>query len=64
LTVAPTRVLAALAGVALALFSIYGFICTFEPGEGALAWRIGYSGLFFLGALLAMRGLRPRPPRA
>lgn len=64
MTLAPTRVLAALAGVALALFSVYGFICTFEPGEGALAWRIGYSGLFFLGAWTVMRGLRPRPPRA
>jgi len=34
-----------------ALFCCFGFLATFEPGDGALAWRIGYVVAFTLSVL-------------
>lgn len=28
--------------LAVAAFCVYGFLATFEPVAGALAWRVGY----------------------
>ncbi len=40
---------------AFASFCAYGFVASFEPTKGALAWRVGYAVLCALTALLAWR---------
>ncbi|MDP6541004.1 MAG: hypothetical protein QF903_12905 [Planctomycetota bacterium] len=56
-----SRSLAVSAGGLVALGSVVGFLATFEPLSGALAWRIGYSVLFLLAAALVRKGLRSCP---
>ncbi|MDG1837263.1 MAG: hypothetical protein P8I91_00485 [Phycisphaerales bacterium] len=38
----------------MALFCIYGFLASFEPGEDALAFKIGYGIGFFVLSSLAV----------
>ena len=54
------RILLALVSLAIALFCGFGFLDSFEPGNG-LIWKIGYGALacgFFAGAVLFVRGCR------
>jgi hypothetical protein len=52
------RILAALVLLAMALLCVFGFLASFEPGNG-LIWKVGYGVLdcgFLLGALALVRG--------
>ncbi len=55
------KVLLSLVLLAIAAFCSFGFLATFEPVDGALAWRVGY-GVAILaclfGALRLLRGGR------
>jgi hypothetical protein len=47
------KILLTLALLPFLLFSAYGFLATFEPGPGAIPWRVVYS----VGALAAAAGI-------
>jgi len=53
------RILGALVLLAMALFCVFGFFASFEPGNG-LIWKVGYAALgcgFLVGAVaLALGG--------
>lgn len=52
------RILAALVLLAMALFCAFGFLASFEPGNGIL-WKFGYGALacgFLVGAVALLRG--------
>jgi len=52
------RILAALVLLAMALFCAFGFLASFEPGNG-LIWKVGYGALacgFLVGAVAFLRG--------
>lgn len=55
------RILGALALLAVALFCVFGFLASFEPGNG-LQWKIGYAALG-CGCLTGAVVLFPRPSR-
>src|SRR5579859_2097521 len=62
----PARVIGALALLALALFCVFGFLASFEPGNG-WQWRLGYAALgcaCLIGsvALLRSGGGSRKPP--
>jgi hypothetical protein len=51
------RILAALVLFAMFLFCTFGFLASFEPGNGML-WKVGYGALacgFLLGAVALVR---------
>jgi len=50
---AALRIIGALAFVPVALFSLFGFAASFEPGEFHVVWRVGYA-LAFLGSLASI----------
>jgi hypothetical protein len=45
-------VLGALLLLAVAAFSVFGFLATFEPTSNALAFRVGYA-VVFVGSLIS-----------
>ncbi len=45
------KYLLALPLLVFALFCCFGFLASFEPLDGALAWRIGYVVFFTLSVL-------------
>jgi uncharacterized membrane protein YkvI len=49
------RIIAALVLVAVAAFCAFGFLASFEPGNG-LSWKVAYGGLacFSLGCAVAV----------
>jgi hypothetical protein len=54
------RILGALVLLAMALFCAFGFLASFEPGNG-LIWKLGYGALacgFLVGAVALFRGGR------
>jgi hypothetical protein len=54
------RILAALVLLAIALFCAFGFLASFEPGNG-LIWKVGYGALgcgFLFGAVLSLGQVR------
>ena len=57
------RALLALTCLALAAFCAFGFLATFEPVDGALAWRVGYGVVGSAALYGLLRLLRPRPRR-
>ena len=52
-------IVATLVFAPLALFSIFGFAASFEPGDYHVVWRAGYVVTFF-ACLLALGGLALR----
>ncbi len=54
------RILGALVLLAMALFCVFGFFASFEPGFG-LIWKVGYGALgcgFLVGAVALVRRRR------
>jgi hypothetical protein len=52
------RILAALVLLAMACFCVFGFLASFEPGNG-LIWKVGYGALacgFLIGAVALFLG--------
>ncbi|MCP4890282.1 MAG: hypothetical protein GY904_27255 [Planctomycetaceae bacterium] len=56
------RVLAAIQFVLIGLFCGFGFLASFEPGPGQLAWRTTY-GVLGTGCVLAVVWLGVAKPR-
>lgn len=56
------RVLAAIQFVLIGLFCGFGFLASFEPGPGQLAWRTTY-GVIGTGCVLAVVWLGVAKPR-
>jgi hypothetical protein len=59
------RVLLAIALLGFAALSSVGFLATFEPTPGAIAWRFGYGVVTVacLGAAVALLRSGPDEPR-
>lgn len=55
---APMKLLLALPLLVLLAFSGFGFLASFEPGEGAIAFRVGYAvlGMLCVSGLVALVG--------
>ena len=56
------RVLAAIQFVLIGLFCGFGFLASFEPGRGQLAWQTTY-GVLGIGCVLAVVWLGVARPR-
>lgn len=61
----PLRIVAALVFAPVALFSIYGFMASMEPGESNLPWRVLYPIVFLasasaMGRLLLVKSVLSR----
>ena len=52
----PLRILAVLAILPIAGFSVFGFAASFEPGDSHVIWRVMYT-VVFLGCLSAIARL-------
>ena len=55
------RILLALTCIALALFCVYGFLASFEPGPNAHWFKVGYATGFIVLLVLAGWALMTRP---
>ena len=59
----PIRIVAALVFCPVALFSIYGFMASMEPGESNIPWRVLYPIVFLATASAIGRLVFPKSAR-
>jgi hypothetical protein len=55
-----TRILCSFALMAMSLFCVFGFLDSFEPGNGSFFWKLAYGTLAcgcLLGTFVLLRGL-------
>ena len=55
-----TRIISIIALTVVTLFSIFGFLATFEPVDNQLPWRMAYITLFLTGAVGIIRQVSRR----